>query len=198
MIRSRKNSLGFTLAELLIALMILGEIATFTIPKILTTQQSQRYNAIVKEDIGALSDALQKLRYSGTLSSSTKWSDITSYLNYLSLDSSSGNDIDAQYSATTYTCDSSRACIKMHNGSIIMYRTSISFGGTATTNALHVHIDPDGVVTDGTTNGPGKSIGIYFYYNGRVTNGENIEPNTQNNSNTYNPTAGTTPPWFSW
>jgi len=46
-------SRGFTLAELLIALMILGVIATFTIPKILTSQQDSKRLAIFKEVFAA-------------------------------------------------------------------------------------------------------------------------------------------------
>jgi prepilin-type N-terminal cleavage/methylation domain-containing protein len=51
----KKTPKGFTLAELLIALMILGEIATFTIPKILSAQTNGRKNAIFKETISTLS-----------------------------------------------------------------------------------------------------------------------------------------------
>ena len=40
---------GFTLAELLIALTILGVIAIFTIPKVLQSQQDTRYSAAAKE-----------------------------------------------------------------------------------------------------------------------------------------------------
>ena len=167
-------------------------------PKILSTQQNNEYNAIAQEDIATLSAALQQLRSTGTLSSSTKWSDIINYLNYVQLDSSSGRNIDAQYTSTTYTCGSARNCLLMHNGSIVMFRTSISFGGTNTTNAIHVHIDPDGVVTDGTTNGPGKAVAVFFYYGGRVADEGNIDPNTSNNSTSYNPTPANVPPWFSW
>src|SRR5689334_18657534 len=105
---------GFTLAELLITLAILGIIAVFTIPKIVLNQQNNNYNARAKEDIAALSGAMQQLRASGTLSAGTKWSDIINYLNYVQLDSSSGNNIDAQYSSATYTCSAARNCLKMH------------------------------------------------------------------------------------
>ena len=43
---------GFTLAELLIALLIIAEIATFTIPKVLTSQYDARRKAVFKEVIG--------------------------------------------------------------------------------------------------------------------------------------------------
>ena len=47
--------LGFTMAELLVALTILGSISAFSIPKILMAQQQQQQKAIFKETIGALS-----------------------------------------------------------------------------------------------------------------------------------------------
>lgn len=49
---SRKS--GFTLAELLIALGILGVIATFTIPKLLASQQNTQRKAIFKEMIASI------------------------------------------------------------------------------------------------------------------------------------------------
>ena len=56
---------GFTLAELLIALAILGVMATFTIPKILAANAEQQKKAVFKETIAALSaitvDASQNL-----------------------------------------------------------------------------------------------------------------------------------------
>ncbi|MEB3285996.1 MAG: type II secretion system protein [Vampirovibrionales bacterium] len=54
---------AFTLAELLIALIILGVIATFTIPKILTAQEDQKKTAVFKECI----DTIQQSYYTGWL-----------------------------------------------------------------------------------------------------------------------------------
>ncbi len=55
--KSAKNN-GATLAELLIALALLGVIATFTIPKILNSQAPQRKMAIFKESIAAIHNIL--------------------------------------------------------------------------------------------------------------------------------------------
>lgn len=52
---SRKRLKGFTLAELLISLLVIAEIAAFSIPKILYANQQQQKIAIFKESIGALS-----------------------------------------------------------------------------------------------------------------------------------------------
>jgi prepilin-type N-terminal cleavage/methylation domain-containing protein len=68
-------SKGFTLAELLIALAILGEIATFTIPKILSSQQNSQRIAVFKETIGALSE----ITYYGYLQGDLTTSNVTSY-----------------------------------------------------------------------------------------------------------------------
>ena len=52
-----KNTDGFTLSELLIALAILGVLATFVIPKILTGQANSQKFAVLKESISAYSEA---------------------------------------------------------------------------------------------------------------------------------------------
>lgn len=74
-------SIGFTLAELLISLVILGEIATFTIPKVLNAQQDGRRVAIFKETIGVLSEITYMGYLTGELTSSNVASYYTSKLN---------------------------------------------------------------------------------------------------------------------
>ncbi len=59
---NRSAPTGFTLAELLVSLLILAEIATFSIPKILSTQQDARKKAIFKECIAILFELNTKAR----------------------------------------------------------------------------------------------------------------------------------------
>lgn len=54
--KGRRDQSGFSLAELLLVLLILGNIATFTIPKVLSAQQSSQKEAVIKETIAALSE----------------------------------------------------------------------------------------------------------------------------------------------
>jgi prepilin-type N-terminal cleavage/methylation domain-containing protein len=185
---------GFTLAELLIVLMLLGEIATFTIPKVITAQQTSRFNAVAKEDISAISAAYTKVQAAGAVTTNTSLGDITQYLNYVATDTSS--TIDSFTGSGSGTCTSTMFCLRMHNGSIIRYRTDASFGGTSTTHGLWFHIDPDGVYS-GTTDGPGKLMLGFIYYNGRIADGASIPASTNTYSN-YTATSTYTPAWFSW
>jgi len=189
-----KGHKGFTLVELLICLYILALIATFTIPKLLVTQQNQQYNASAKEMASLASAAYQQLQFSGSVTSSTRGKDLSPYMNYLSVDTSSL--IDNIPGATTNSCSSSNPCLNLHNGGKLMLWGNY-FAGT-TNNVIFIQYDPDGVVTDGTTSGPGKSVKFAIYYNGMITSRGNIIPGSKDNAATYNPDATADPPWFSW
>lgn len=72
---------GFTLSELLIALAILGLIATFTIPKVLQNVETQSNRAKFKEAIGVINDLLMQGINSGAITSTR--ADGTYFLNRL-------------------------------------------------------------------------------------------------------------------
>lgn len=55
---TERQARGFSLAELLLALVILGQIAVFAIPKVLAVQQDARRKAVFKEALGALSEVV--------------------------------------------------------------------------------------------------------------------------------------------
>src|SRR5690349_7432884 len=93
---------GFTLAELLISLAILGVIATFTIPKILQAQQNQQYNAVAKEAAGTITQAYQAYKLAGGDSATMNAEAISTYFNYTKLDTAS--QIDLPNGAGAFTC----------------------------------------------------------------------------------------------
>lgn len=201
--KATKSKWGFTLAELLISLAILGVIATFTIPKILSSQQNTQYNASGKEVVAMISSAYQQLQMSRGVSDNTTGYELTPYMNYVNVDTST--QIDCSYNATcTSNCGTSfgsSICLTLHNGGKLMIPTNDRFLGTTTTNVIHFYFDPDGKVTESSpsANGPGKNIEFHLFYNGKIT--------TRDASNFVRcsslecpmaPTSGNDPPWFSW
>lgn len=189
----KRSGQAFTLAELLIALAILGVIATFTIPKVLQTQQDSRWNAMAKEAAGTISSAYAAYVHDNGSSTLMTPADLKPYLNYVKVDTTTS--IDDRQGGNTFACGTS--CLRLHNGAVLMFGTGASFGGTNSTNAVYFYFDPDGT-TDGTTNGPGKSVIYFLYYNGKLMSYQNIPDGTATSGSTYNHCPGCDPPWFSW
>lgn len=194
---NRMRAQGFTLAELLIALAILGVIATFTIPKVLQSQQDGKYNAIAKEAVAMVSGAYSAYKLNNEPTASTSMGDLTPFMNYVKYETA--RTIDFVQTQTTRDCDGTvSGCLLLHNGAVLRYTLGGShFGGTASTNAMHFNLDPDGV-SGGTTDGPGKAVAIFMYYNGRVTSYGDVASGTNSGGVSYSPNSTLDPPWFSW
>lgn len=196
---SQKASFAFTLAELLIAVAILGIIATFTIPKILAAQKNAADNSAAKEAIGAVSAILYRMRMNGTLSTTTTPADVFAQMNYVSYDTAS--QIDSVPGSSTFQCVSGDPCIRLHNGAVLIDQTpgGGGFAGSATTDCLQFAVDPDGKVTDGTTNGPGKSLIFAVYYNGLTVTYADKLPGTKVGGTSWGPgSTAEIPSWFHW
>jgi len=110
---------GFTLTELLIALVILGVIATFTIPKVLQNQQNSKKWALFKEDIAACQQAVSELVDTGQIQQQSHACNAnspvvsTTFDNKFNYLSASGNLTDRTYSLTN------GGTIAFHQGNLI-------------------------------------------------------------------------------
>lgn len=193
---------GFTLAELLICLAILGEIATFSIPKILSAQQNARNNAKAKEVAAMISEAFQQAQLDGTLNANTKPSDLTPYMSYVAIDTSSPMDAPGNFpvivdSCTTYA--GSFPCIKLHNGGLLMFDNACALNGSTSSHFMQFRFDPDGkrLGTPGV-DGPSSSIWFDIYYNGRLTTRALLNAGSTCTSGTWGNYPGVDPSWFSW
>jgi type II secretory pathway pseudopilin PulG len=178
---------GFTLAELLIAVLILGEIATFTIPKIISAQQNGRYKTEAKQLAGTLSAAyinyVQQNGYSTAIGPQT----LTPYLNYASVDTTS--TIDDRPGYASGSC-AGRTCLRLHTGGILWFGNH-TFSGTNTTDAIYFNLDPDA-----SQSVPGSALDLNLYYNGRIVSAGTRTPNTRISGSTYG--VESDPTWFSW
>lgn len=182
---------GFTLAELLVALLIMGQIAAFTIPKVLVVQQSQKYNAMTKEAAAIASEAFQLHQIKGSITTSTDARALSAYLNYVKKDASTVGALQDNW-GNSLDCSASVPCYLMHNGGTILLN-DIPFTGSSAMDATQYIFDPDGT-------GPTKGVWFFLYFNGRITSSANcyagtklwgaVEPSC--------PQTGGDPTWFRW
>lgn len=192
----KRSAKAFTLAELLIALAVLGVIATFTIPKVLQSQQDERYNAIAKESAGMISQAYSVyVAEHGAQANNSLMTpaELTPYLNFVKVDTAT--TMDNKYTQGSVACSSTYVCLKLHNGALLMYDVSNTFDYYSTTAGLNPPflwfvLDPDGV-NSGTTNGAGKSVGFILYNTGRLETNGTCPPS-------YGCSSSLDPPWFRW
>lgn len=158
-----KRNSGFTLAELLIALAILGVIATFSIPKILNSSSSGKNTAMAKEAASMISGAYSTYTLTSGAATTVGPSALTQYMNYVSA-ATSTDLADATSGLNLAACSATFTCLRLHNGGILQYDTAETFGGSNTTNAIAFNYDPDGT-------GPLGAVTFWQYYGGRLTTG---------------------------
>ncbi len=181
---------GFTLAELLISLAILGVIATFTIPKILTAQQNEQKRATAKEIASLVGAAYEQYRLSNPVTASTRINEITPYMNYVKTDAASTVD---DNSGNAYVCGTGgKACLALHSGAFLMYNPTTSFSATNTTNMVYFWVDPDG------QRNSAPSQFFYLTYPGRVVSSGDITVDHACSGETHTPGSRPNASWFSW
>ena len=188
---------GLSLTELLIALGLLGLIAAFAIPKVLQTGGGSQHNAQAKEVARMIKDAYDLYRIENRATANTLCRDLTPYMNYVAVVNSGAVDDNPGHGTTT--CGSGNyKCLRLHSGGMLLYDNNTAFGGTSETRMIWFDYDPDGKATGGSGDA-GKAVGFFLYFNGHITSGDYVYPNS--NSTTYinvNPGDEPDPDWFSW
>jgi prepilin-type N-terminal cleavage/methylation domain-containing protein len=144
---------GFTLSELLVSLAVLGLIAAFAIPKVLTAVGESSSRAIGREAFGMISEAYQALRanQNGNVSRATTAQDLINQMNYAR-------------ALTTGNGGTTTASIVLQNGAQIAYVTADNFDSATVRGAIGFTIDPDGAAAT-SVSGP---VTVYLGNDGRI------------------------------
>lgn len=173
------KSRGFTLAELLISLAILGVIAVFAIPKVLESSRDSKLNAVARESASMLRDAYSFYK----IESYPEWNllavDANTFVNKMNYVKVDTTTTAAQMQTPPAgevkldDCTATEPCLVLHNGAMLQYDTAQTFSAAnpnpnvpSATGAVFFNIDPDG------TQGAAGRFTVALFYNGRVTSGQ--------------------------
>ena len=212
---------GFTLAEMLIALALIGIIAALLIPKLLGSTNGNAKRSTVLQSAMAITHALEDYSEGGTTNSikaSTSATSLMPYFNYIevvttgNLDGTEANGPGGGES--TWDCASEITCLRMHSGGYLGFLNG-GFGNSAnpgapTTgnptdlNSIWLLVDTDGSPSiNGKASDSNNSIWLVLYPTGKIKSWSTIDPGTAyiNNSGALTaavPLAASDPDWFYW
>jgi type II secretory pathway pseudopilin PulG len=142
-----KRFLAFTLAELLIAVVILGLIAGFTIPKVLTSIGDSQYKAIIKESLSSALGVIHNANLNGTANYTDGYATLPKLMAALNvvtscgeIDSGTANNCFATVPCKPLTiCQSWVSSGTLHNGASIAFTVA----GVAPLN-YYILVDANG------------------------------------------------------
>ena len=193
---------GFTLSELLVALAVLGLIAAFAVPKVLTASGNATANAKVHKAAQAVVNGFEKWTQENGKNGTITLNEIMTVVNHSGILTTGIMD-DHPNSTDVFDCATNTTCYKMLDGTVIFFYTADgSFVDTTNNDAIHFLVDPDGL-SNGTAplavSDPSASVGFALYYNGRIRSRDNYKANTQLRFNGaistgLGPTPNTDPP----
>lgn len=107
---------GFTLAELLISLAILGVIATFTIPKVLNAQQDSKRKAVLRETLASLEAVMHDGLLTGQFSQQHNGDYILSHLNAVKVCDTDAEAQGCWTQSSPHSSENNEPGLIMHNG----------------------------------------------------------------------------------
>lgn len=193
---------GFTLTELLVGLGILGLIAAFAVPKILTASAATTANAKVHKAAQAVVNGYEKWTQENGKTPNTSVQNVMSMVQHNGqitdgrvVDWAPNSSLD-QISCVAYVGNVAQAlCYLMPDSSIILFvnhfggssGTDLNFSNSGTTNALYFAVDPDG--KDGPQDKSATTVSTLFLlsYNGRLRERGRLKNSTYSLQPQYTP-----------
>jgi prepilin-type N-terminal cleavage/methylation domain-containing protein len=184
---------GFTLSELLIALAILGLIATFTIPKVLTSVGEKGNLNVAKEVLASITQAYDVIRSenNGYGSTAIKGAEILNRMNYVETVTSAASTGVRAVACTNLAGET--PCIKLHNGAVLQTTRDDTFA-TQTLGTIAFNIYPDG----GASGSSPAPLTALLTNDGRLITGTNVTFGSNEYTVAGGFAAAALPTWFTW
>jgi len=167
---SPKHLQGFSLAEALVSITLLGVLATILMPMLYNNVGNDKlYHASI-EGIAEIALAYSKYQKQNMPDANTTATAILLNMNYVRL--INNGVMSVQLNGNDYACNNVTPCYLLHNGALVMFDADERFGGTGfNTNALHFILDPD-------ADGPNNGISLLMYFNGSFSTERYRKPGT--------------------
>ena len=161
---------GFTLSELLVSLAVLGLIAAFAVPKVLTTVGNSTLLANTKEAMSTISGAYESLKAdsNGVIPTSFGLNMTTGIPSKMSYNQSGtytkqNDGLADTFTVAAFPATAGAYAVRFANGAILAFNTGDTFMGTTGTQIGRVVFSVD---SDGT--GPNKPVPVVLGYDGRI------------------------------
>ena len=197
---------GFTLSELLIALVLLGIIASLTVPKLLVSLNTKQANTLANDAKLLVSSAYADYAFgnpkppsSFTLAALLPSLPYAKHLNEagetVSIDCPPlGTSVALGCSgshprvATLNPASTDYVSLRLKNGGVLVLPTSLSLGGRSPLHGLPFVVDYDGKASNRS-----DSVEFWLYSDGTVRTRQTLVANTVNSGGTFNPVPNADP-----
>ena len=211
---------GFTLAEMLIALALIGIIAALLIPKLLGSTNGNAKRASVLQSAMAITQAFAQYSADDSapgISASTSAASLMRYFNYMEIiptGSLDGTEAAGPGTEVSWDCSTQITCLKMHSGGYLGFWNggfgnannpgAPTVGKPTDLNSIWLLVDTDGSPSiNGKASDSNNSVWLVLYPTGKIKSWSTIDPGTTYINNVGALTAAvplplSDPDWFTW
>jgi type II secretory pathway pseudopilin PulG len=201
--------MGYSLAELIIAMAVLGLVAAMVVPSILANVGTQQNQTLANDAKLLVSGAFADYELATlNVPSSFALPQLETYLPFAKNLSAAGENVlidcppqgtalplgctgTAPRTASLTAANPAYTVLRLKSGALLVYPKTWTFAGTSTLNALPFVVDPNGKQNQGS-----DSVEYWLYTNGTVLTRQTLTSNTVNSAGTFSSVGSSDPAYL--